>query len=159
MKMDSPCNWRLLTRAQWRAAALVPQAVNESRKLIELHLAEYRRQTKAMLDDFSSTLKAQSEEFKTATEKHGQTIQQAVMHIKLQIVDAELVARRVKLQMEDAESEWRNIKTSTVAQCKRLEEVSNDLQDRFAWRVIIWWAAGLSIAFGLGYCFGHHWIR
>jgi inorganic triphosphatase YgiF len=154
-----PVQLALLTRVQWRAAALVPQAVNESRKLIELHLAEYRRQTKAMMDDFSNTLKAQSEEFKTATEKHGQTIQQAVMHIKLQIVDAEIVARQVKLQMGDAASEWREIKTSTTAQCKRLEEVSNDLQDRFAWRVIIWWAAGLSVAFGLGCCFGHHWIR
>jgi hypothetical protein len=154
-----PVQLALLTRMQWRAAALVPQAVNESRKLIELHLAEYRRQTKAMMDDFSSTLKAQSEEFKTATEKHGQTIQQAVMHIKLQIMDAELVTRRVILQMENAASEWREIKTSTTAQCKRLEEVCKDLQDRFAWRVIIWWAAGVTIIFGLGYCFGHHGIR
>jgi hypothetical protein len=154
-----PVQLALLTRLQWRAAALVPQAVNESRTLIELHLAEYRRQTKAMLDDFSSTLTAQSEEYKNATEKHGQTIQQAVLHVKLQIVDAELVAQRVKLQMEDAASEWRNIKTNTVAHCKRLEEVSNDLQDRFAWRVILWWAAGLSVAFGLGCFFGHRWIH
>ena len=52
-----PVQLVMLTRAQWRAAALVPQAVNESRKLIELHLAEYRRQTKALMDGFSSTLK------------------------------------------------------------------------------------------------------
>ena len=154
-----PVQLALLTRVQWRAAALVPQAVNESRKLIELHLAEYRRQTKVMMDDFSSTLKAQSEEFTTTTEKHGQTIQQAVMHIKLQIVDAELVARRVTLQMEDAESEWRNVKTSTVAQCKRLEQVSNDLQDRFAWRVMLRSAAWFLLALGYGICIGHYWTR
>jgi hypothetical protein len=154
-----PVQLALLTRVQWRAAALVPQAINDSRQLIELHLAEYRRQTKVMLDDFSGAAQKQAEEFRAAAEKHGQTIQQAVMHIKLQIVDAELVARRVKLEMEDAESEWRNIKTSTMAQCKRLAEISSDLQERFAWRVIIWWAAGLSVVFGLGYCFGLHWIR
>jgi hypothetical protein len=154
-----PVQLALLTRVQWRAAALVPQAVNESRKLIELDLAEYRRQTKAMMDDFSSTLKAQSEEFKTATEKHGQTIQQSVMHIKLQIVDAELVARQIKLRMEDAESEWRNIKTSTVAQCKRLEDVSNDLQDRFAWRVMLRSAAWFLLALGYGICIGHYLTR
>jgi hypothetical protein len=154
-----PVQLVMLTRAQWRAAGLVPQAVNESRKLIELHLAEYRRQTKAMLDDFSGTLKAQSEEFKAATEKHGQTIQQAVMHIKLQIVDAELVARRVILQMEDAESEWRNVKTSTVAQCKRLAEVSSDLQDRFAWRVMLRSVAWFFLALGYGICIGHYWTR
>src|ERR1022692_958275 len=63
-----PVQLALLTRVQWRAAALVPQAINDSCQLIELHLAEYRRQTKVMLDDFSTTLKAQSEEFKAATE-------------------------------------------------------------------------------------------
>ena len=154
-----PVQLALLTRVQWRAAALVPQAVNESRKLIELHLAEYRRQTKVMLDDFSGAAQKQAEEFKASTEKQGQTIQQAVMHITLQIVDAELVARRVRLQMEYAASEWLGIKTNTKAQCERLEKISSELQDRFAWRVILWWAAGLSVAFGLGYCFGHHWIR
>jgi hypothetical protein len=154
-----PVQLALLTRMQWRAAALVPQAVNESRKLIESHLAEYQRQTKVMLDDFSCTLNAQSEEFTTATEKHGQTIHQAVMHIKLQIVDAELVVRRVILQMEDAECEWRNIKTSTVAQCKRLEDVSNDLQDRFAWRVMLRSVAWFLLALGYGICIGHYWTR
>jgi hypothetical protein len=154
-----PVQLALLTRAQWRAAALVPQAVNDSRKLIELHLAEYRRQTKEMTDDFSGTLKEQSEEFKADTEKHGQTIQQAVMHIKLQIVDAEIVARRVKLQMENAASEWREIKTSTTAQCEQLEQVSNDLQDRFAWRVILRSVVWFLLALGYGICIGRYWIH
>jgi hypothetical protein len=44
-------------------------------------------------------------------------------------------AKRVKNLMESAASEWENIKASTTAQCERLEQVSNDLQDRFAWRV------------------------
>ena len=47
-----PVQLPLLTRAQWHAAALVPQAVNDSRKLIEAHLVEYRRQTKGMIDGF-----------------------------------------------------------------------------------------------------------
>src|ERR1035438_10690497 len=64
-----PVQLALLTRMQWRAAALVPQAVNESRKLIELHLAEYRRQTKVMLDDFSGAAQKQAEEFRAAAEK------------------------------------------------------------------------------------------
>jgi hypothetical protein len=49
-----PVQLVMLTRAQWRAAALVPQAVNESRKLIELHLAEYRRQTAALIGNLSA---------------------------------------------------------------------------------------------------------
>jgi hypothetical protein len=154
-----PTQLALLTKAQWCMAASIPRSLNDSRKWLELHLAEYRRQTKAMTDDFSSTLKAQSEEFKAATEKHGQTIQQAVMHIKLQIVDAEIVARRVKSQMENASSEWREIKTSTTAQCERLQQVSNDLQDRFAWRVILWGVFWISLTLGFGMFIGHYWIH
>ena len=64
-----PVQLALLTRAQWRAAALVPQAMNDSRQLIELHLAEYRRQTKVMLDDFSGVAQKQAEEFKAPPKK------------------------------------------------------------------------------------------
>jgi hypothetical protein len=35
-----------------------------------------------------------------------------------------------------------SIKASTTAQCERLEQVSNDLQDRFAWRVMLRVVAG-----------------
>jgi hypothetical protein len=37
--------------------------------------------------------------------------------------------------MENAAGEWRGIKAVTNAQCRHLGEISNGLQDRFAWRV------------------------
>jgi hypothetical protein len=154
-----PAQLSLLTRAQLRAAASVPRLMNDSRKLIEAHLAEYRRLTGAMMDDFSGTLKTQSGEFTAAAEKHGQTIQQAVMHIKLQIVDAELAAQRIKSQMGIAAMEWLEIKTNATAQCERLEQVSNDLQDRFAWRVMLRSCAWFLLALGYGICIGYYWIH
>ena len=60
-----PVQLSLLTKAQCqRIAANLPRLMNDSRKLIELHLAEYRRQTKAMMDDFSGTAQKQTEELK-----------------------------------------------------------------------------------------------
>lgn len=44
-------------------------------------------------------------------------------------------------------------------QCKRLEQVSNDLQSRFAWRVIFWAVFWFSLTLGFGICIGHYWIR
>jgi hypothetical protein len=38
-----PVQLALLTKAQWRIAANLPRLMNDARKLIELHLAEYRR--------------------------------------------------------------------------------------------------------------------
>jgi hypothetical protein len=37
-----------------------------------------------------------------------------------------------------------------------LEQVANDLQDRFAWREILWGAFWFSLAVGFGVFIGHY---
>ena len=154
-----PVQLALLTKAQWLVAANLPRLMNDSRKLIELHLAEYRRQSQAMADDFANTMVGQNKELKTAVEIHVQAARQAVEQIQMKFADAEAVAERIKSLMENAASEWNEIKASTTAQCERLEQVSNDLQDRFAWRVILRTALWLLLALGIGLCIGHYWIH
>jgi hypothetical protein len=154
-----PVQLTLLTRAQWRIAASLPRAMEDSRKLIELHLAEYRRQTQTMVADFSSAAQNQTDELKTAVELHAKITQLAAEQIQVRLNDAETVARRVKSLMETAATEWRSIKASTTAQCERLEQVSNDLQDRFAWRVMLRSVAVFLLALGYGICIGHYWIH
>jgi hypothetical protein len=154
-----PVQLALLTRAQWRIAANLPRLINDSRKLIELHLGEYRRQSQAMADDFAGTMDGQNKELNKTVEIHIQAIRQAADQIKVQLADAEAVASRIKSLMESAASEWENIKASTTAQCERLEQVSNDLQDRFAWRVMLRSVAWFLLALGYGICIGHYWIH
>ena len=154
-----PVQLALLTKAQWRIAANLPRLMNDSRKLIELHLAEYRRQSQAMADDFTNAMDCQNKELKTAVEIHVQATQQAAEQIQMKLADAEAVAKQIKSLMENAASEWKGIKASTTAQCERLEQVSNDLQDRFAWRVILRTAVWLLLALGIGLCIGHYWIH
>lgn len=151
-----PVQLALLTKAQWRVAASVPRSVNDSRKLIEQRLAEYRRQAKAMVDDFSSTARIQTEELKTSVETHIQTTRQAAEQIHVQLEDAETVAKQIKSLMENAVSEWKGIKGSTTAQCERLEEVASDLDNRFVWRVILRTAVWLLLTLGIGFCLGHY---
>ena len=154
-----PVQLALLTRAQWRIAANLPRLMNDARKLIELHLAEYRCQSRAMADDFADTVDGQNKEFQKTVEIHTQATRQAAEQIQVQLADAEAVAKRVKALMESAAAEWENIKASTTAQCERLEQVSNDLQDRFAWRVMLRSVAWFLLALGYGICIGHYWIR
>jgi tRNA U34 5-carboxymethylaminomethyl modifying GTPase MnmE/TrmE len=151
-----PVQLSLLTRAQWRIAANLPRLMNDVRKLIEAHLAEYRRQTKAMMDDFSTTAQRQTEELKTALESYAKITEHAAGQIQTQLADVESVARRVKSLMEGAVSEWKGIKASTTAQCERLEQVAKDLENRFAWRVILETAGWFSLAIVLGVLFGHY---
>ena len=154
-----PVQLALLTKAQWRIAANLPRLMNESRKMIELHLAEYQRQSQAMADDFADTVDGQNKELKKTVEIHIQATRQAAEQIQVQLADAGAVASRIKSLMESAASEWEKIKANTTAQCERLEQVSNDLQDRFAWRVILQTAVWLLLALGIGLCIGQYRIH
>ncbi len=154
-----PVQLTLLTKAQWRIAANLPRLMNDARKLLELHLGEYRRQSQAMADDFADTMDGQNKELKKTVEIHIQATRQAAEQIQVQLADAEAVAKRVKDLMESAASEWESIKASTSAQCERLQQVSNDLQDRFAWRVMLRSVAWFLLALGYGIFIGHYWIR
>ena len=151
-----PVQLALLTKAQWRIAANLPRLMNDAHKLIELHLAEYRRQSQAMSDDFADTMDGQNKELKSAVEIHVQATRQAAEQINVQLADAEAVAKRVKSLMESAVSEWRGIKASTTAQCERLEQISDDLQDRFAWRVILQLAIFFLLVSGISVLAGHY---
>ena len=154
-----PVQLALLTKAQWRMAASLPRSWAESRKWLELHLAEYRRQSKTMADDFANTMDGQNKELKTAVEIHVQATRKAADQIQMQLAEAEAVTERIKSLMENAASEWKGIKVGTTTQCERLEQVSNDLQDRFAWRVILRTAVWLLLALGIGFCIGHYWVH
>jgi hypothetical protein len=154
-----PVQLALLTKAQWRIAATLPRLVNDARKLIELHLAEYRRQSQAIADDFADTMADQNKELNQTVEIQIRATRQAAEQIQVRLADAEAVASRVRALMESAESEWERIKASSTAQCERLEQISNDLQDRFAWRVMLRSVAWFLLALGYGICIGHYGIR
>ena len=154
-----PVQLALLTKAQWRIAASLPRSMEDSRKLIELNLAENRRQTKAVTDGFSSAAQIQTDELKNALELHAKITQLTAEKIQVRLNDAEAVARRVKNLMETAASDWNDIKASTTTECHRLQQVSNDLQDRFAWRVMLRSVAVFLLALGYGIFIGHYWTR
>ncbi len=158
-----PVQLSLLTKAQWRIAASQSAVLdgNDARKLIRTASwpntgARVRRWQMIFA---STTMDGQNKELKKTVEIHIQAIRQAAEQIQLQLADAEAVANRVKSLMESAVSEWESIKASTTAQCERLEQVSNDLQDRFAWRVMLRSVAWFLLALGYGICIGHYWIH
>ena len=158
--LDSfPTQLALLTLAQFHAAAKVPCSLADSRKLLELHLAEYRRQSKIIADEFSNTANRQTAELKSAGELQIQSLQQAVEQINRSLTIAETAAKRVITLLDSVTTVWESIKTSTVTQCGHLEDISDDLQDRFAWRVMLRSVAWFLLAIGYGILIGHYWHR
>lgn len=154
-----PVQLALLTRAQWRMAASVPRTLEDSRTWLELHLAEYRQYCRKVSDDVVKSLAEQNRMLRNTVEAHTQFTRQATEQIQRQLDDAEAVARQVKSLMEKATKEWEGIKARTTTECDRLHQVSNDLQNRFAWRVILHTALWFSLAVGFGIFVGHYWIH
>jgi len=151
-----PVQLALLTKAQLRAAASVPRSIADSKKWLELHLAEYRQQTKLLLSDFDQTFQTGTRDFGATTSLHAKTVEKAGSQVQAQLDDAKYVAKLIKTLMNGAASEWKGIKADTAAQCKQLQQVSNDLQNRFAWRVILEMAIWFSLVLGLGILAGHY---
>jgi DNA repair exonuclease SbcCD ATPase subunit len=155
-----PVQLTLLTVAQLRAAASVPRSITDSRKWLEQHLAEYRRQTKLLLEEAASTTRQQQAEMKTALAGHAKSTSEAAAKFQARYADAEAVAERVQSLMDRAVSEWRTIKAATKAEGDRLQQVSNALQNRFAWQELLWGAIWYLTAIGLGLFMGHYcWPR
>ena len=150
-----PTQLSLLTLAQLRAAASIPHAIADSRKWLEQHLAEYRRQTQSLVNDFNQTFQTGIRDFAATTSLHAKTVEKAASQMQAQFDDAKYVARQIKTLMDSAASRWEDIRASTADQCKQLEQVSDDLQNRFAWRVILEMAIWFSLVLGIGILAGH----
>jgi hypothetical protein len=151
-----PVQLALLTRAQWLMAASVPRSVNDASKLLETHQAEHLRQIRASLLEFAKIAGKQSEELKAIVTNHATTAKQVTETIRAKIGDAATVAEQTKILMGSATAEWLEMKSAVRIQCEQLQTISNEFQDRFAWRQILWAAFWLMLVFGFGLCLGHY---
>jgi gas vesicle protein len=153
-----PVQFALLTRVQWRAAALVPQAVNESRKLIELHLAEYRRQTAELVKNLSAVGEDQADELKNVVKAHTEALNQASGSFRSQLKSIGAFTQDIRKHLDDGISSYNHIKTDLKAggemfrkTCENLDGRINGVQlrrDWLAWLGLI--AIGMVIGITIG---------
>jgi hypothetical protein len=97
-----PAQLSLLTGAQLRAAASIPHAIADSRKWLEQHLAEYRRQTAALTDDFAGMVDIKHGELKDIVLKHAETVKRDALFVCNRLVDANEVAKSIQKNLQAA---------------------------------------------------------
>jgi hypothetical protein len=129
-----PVQLAMLTRAQWRAAALVPQAVNESRKFLERHLAEYRQQTAGLVKNLSTVSEDQAKELKNIVAAHTQTVKSDSWFVRSRLAEADEAARIIRRSLQDGVSEWNCAKASMEVGCEKFQKACKELDDRISWR-------------------------
>jgi hypothetical protein len=72
-----PVQLALLTRAQWRAAAQIPQLLDESRALLDLKLNEHRQQITMLVKSFSEVTDAKADRLASLVTAQSQSVTRA----------------------------------------------------------------------------------
>lgn len=114
-----PVQLALLTRAQLRMAASVPRLLNDSRKWLESHLIEYRRQTATLVEQFSNTSNSGLAAFETVVGSHTEALKKAVAQSAGHLEETEKTARQIKFELE----------YNTVTLKRELDKVRGQLMD------------------------------
>jgi hypothetical protein len=152
-----PVQLALLTKAQWRVAANLPRLMNDASKLIEKHLAEYRRQTCAIVANFDDTSSSTIAAFDRSVANHSEAIKQALAKSNGHLVETEKAARQVKFELEHGNASLKKVldevRKELIAERDRLMEARSDLEARMsfqAWLGRILWSIGeLILGFGI----------
>ena len=152
-----PVQLALLTKAQWRVAANLPRLMNDASKLIEQHLAEYRRQTGALVANFDDTTSSTIAAFDQSVANHSEAIKQAVAKSNGHLVETEKAARQVKFELEHGNASLKKaldeVRKELIDERFRLIEAQKALDARMSfqawWGQILWSIGVLLIGFGI----------
>lgn len=149
-----PVQLVLLTRAQWRAAALIPRTIKESGNLIEKHLAECRQQCAAIVKNLSTVTDDSTAELKSIVQMHTETVNKISVSFRNQLWETEEAARRISNQLDGGFLEWKKAKDDFAAERLKLEKERKELAARLQWRDWFW--AGLTLLgmIAIGIVFG-----
>ena len=125
-----PVQLAMLTRAQWQAAASIPRSLNDSRKWLELHLAEYRRQTAELVKNLSAVGEDQADELKNIVKAHTEALNQASGSFRSQLKSIGVFTQDIRKHLDDGISSYNHIKTDLKAGGEMFRKTCEDLDDR-----------------------------
>ena len=155
-----PAQLSLLTRAQLRAAASIPRAIADSKKWLELHLAEYRRQTAALTDDFAGMVDIKHGELKDIVLKHAETVKRDALFVSNRLVDANDVAKSIQKNLQSSAAEWNQSQDALERERQRFEKVCRKLDEAVNLRGVHWYVlvtlAACVVTLLIGHYVWHH---
>ena len=151
-----PAQFSLLTRAQLRAAASIPRAIADSRKWLEQHLAEYRRQTAALTDNFAGMVDIKHSELKDIVLKHAETVKRDALFVSNRLVEVRDVAKDIQKNLQAAVAEWNPSKDALAQERQRFEKVCRKLDDAINLRGVHWYITGTLTACVVSLLIGHY---
>jgi hypothetical protein len=151
-----PAQFSLLTRAQLRAAASIPRSISDGKKWLELHLAEYRKQTAALTDDFAGMVAIKHGELKDIVLKHAETVKRDALFVSHRLLDANDAAKRIQENLQAAVTEWNQSQAALERERQRFEKVCRKLDEAINLRGVHWYVLGTLAACVVALLLGHY---
>ena len=151
-----PVQFVLLTRAQLRAAASVPRSIADSKKWLELHLTEYRKQTAELTNDFAGMVDNKHGELKDIVLKHAETVKRDALFVSNRLVDANDVAKSIQKNLQAAVTEWNQSQDALERERQRFEKVCRKLEEAINLRGVHWYIIGTLAACIVALLTGHY---
>jgi len=151
-----PVQLALLTCAQLRAAASIPRSITDSKKWLEQHLGEYRKQTAALTNDFAGMVDTKHGELKDIVLKHAETVKRDALFVSNRLVDANDVAKSIQKNLHCAVAEWNQSQDALARERQRFEKVCQKLDDAINLRGLHWYIVGTLAACVVALLIGHY---
>ena len=151
-----PAQFSLLTRAQFKAAASIPRSIADSKKWLELHLAEYQKQTAALTNDFAGMVDIKHGELKDIVAKHAEVVKRDALFVSNRLVDANDVAKSIQKNLQCAAAEWNQSQEALARERQRFEKVCQKLDDAINLRGVHWYIIGTLAACVVALLIGHY---
>lgn len=151
-----PVQLALLTRAQLWAAASIPRSIADSKKWLELHLAEYRKQTAALANNFAGMVDIKHGELKDIVAKHAEVVKRDALFVSNRLVDANDVAKSIQKNLQCAVAEWNQSQDALSRERQRFENICRKLDDAINLRGVHWYVVGTLVACVVTLLVGHY---
>ncbi len=148
---------KLLTRAQWRAAAKVPVQMKQSLEQLDQKLAEYRQQTGTLLKNFNAAVNTKTEELKEILADHRVEADIILKDLGVHTANANAASDQLQEQLDKGEREMKRILEYTEKERKRLETAVREYDEQRSQWSVIWFLLLLGAVLVIGYLLGKYW--
>ena len=150
-----PVQLALLTKAQWRIAALIPRTIKESGQVIDRHLANCRHETAAIVTNLTTAARENTLELKGMIKAHAEKVNESGVLVRNQLWETEAAAKRIAKTLSDGSAEWERAKKDFITERQKLEKERKELAARAQWRDTIYSVIILAGAMVLGMLLGY----
>jgi gas vesicle protein len=145
-----PLQFVLITRAQWRAAARVPEHIRTECQGLETAFGEQHRRMGGLLRTFESGADLRLKALKEAAERQDQTIGKLFAELERENAVAKAYAATVRAELDRATVLWNQAKDDLQEERRKLAEEWGRLQRESRLREAINFWTMVLFLFGVG---------